>query len=186
VTFAYDTAGRLDYVDSSDGRTVDYVYDPTSGFLTGVTGVDAKTTTIEPDASGRVVKIIDPTGVVLVHNAYDLSGRVGLQVTPQGTTSFVYDKATRTTVVTQEDLGESITYTHDTLGRVVAITDETMASVTRVYDANGWLDVGEDRRGAQVLADFDARGNPQSVTDPKTGTSTIGYDTAERVDEIAV
>lgn len=113
VEFGYDLTGRLASVESSDGRAVSYGYDPTSGFLVEVVDVDGKSTEIVPDGSGRVEQIVDPTGIVLVDNTFDLSGRVKLQVTPQGTTSFVYDRDLRTTVVTQVEFGESITYTHD-------------------------------------------------------------------------
>lgn len=183
VDFVY-SGTRLASIESSDGREVSYQYHPTSGFLVGAVDPAGKTTVIEPDASGRVTAITDPTGVELVRNTFDLSGRVASQVTPQGTTTFAYDAPTRTTVVTHVELGESLTYAHDTLGRVLSVADDSAASMTRTYDADGWLATGEDRRGTTVLSDFDERGNPESITDPSIGEVTLGYDGEGRVDTI--
>lgn len=186
VEFSYNGTGRLEAIESSDGRNVTYTFGA-DGFLSGVVGVDGKLTVYEPDGSGRVVRIVDPTGVVLVENTYDMAGRVGSQLTPdEGTYNFVYDVETRTTWVTSVEADETLVYEHDSLGRVIRVIDPDAYQIERTYGVNGWLASGVDRRGAVLLADFDSAGNPQQVFDPKVGLVELTYDSSNRVETLAV
>ena len=181
LTFAYQSFGtpakaRLVSVTSSDGRSVGYGFN-TSAQMVSFTDAAGKVTTMVPDVTGTVKKLIDPTGVVLVDNTFDSLGRVQSQVTPTGTVTFNYLADFKTDVALTTPAGpETVRYTHDSLGRLISQQDPFTNSAAKSYDPlTGWLASGSTRSGQTVLSHFDANGNPESVTDPATGATTYTY-----------
>lgn len=179
LTFSY-TSRRLTGIDTSDGRGVDYGF--TNGELTSFTDAAGHSTTYGVDAEGKVTSITDAKGVVLVANVYSARDRVESQSTPEGTTTFAYDFLARTTTVTLQGLGEVLTYHHDELGRLVRVTDPDGKFMTQGYGTGGWMTSGVTRIGAETVMSFDGAGNPLTVADPASGTSTLTYDAQNRVE----
>ena len=175
-------------VDASDGRAVEYTFD-LEGFLAGVELPGALEWTYVNDAAGNVVEVMDPVGVTIVENTYDLLGRVVSQLTSTGAeTTFEYDMASRSVTVTGQDgptvLGSpaAVTYTYDADGRLVSISDPFGEAVSRTYDSSDRLTGAESRGGGETTIDRNAAGLPTEVTSPGSATPTeITYDGSNRV-----
>ncbi|HTN99157.1 MAG TPA: DUF6531 domain-containing protein [Microthrixaceae bacterium] len=179
VTFSY-TSGSLVGAATSDGRSVSYAYN-LAGDLVGVTDVSGGSTVYLVDASGRIEKITNPEGLVLVDNTYNTLGRVVSQTTPDSTSTFVYNYLARTTTVTLSGVSEVLTYHHDEFGRLVKITDPDGKSMEQGYGLGGWMTSGVSRLGGETVTSFDATGNPLTVLEPSGALTEYTYDSANRV-----
>lgn len=190
VTFAYGTSGasngKLISATSSDGRSVSYGYGGATSSLASVTNPAGKTTSYVTDASGKITKVTDATGVVVAQNTYDAtSERVSQQSTPLGTITFAYDFSTDNTTVTHVGLSQTVIYHHDSQGRVDKITDQTGAFLTRSYGPEGYPTVSQNQTGEQEVLGRNAKGLPLTMTDPEMGAVTFTYDASNRVTSIA-
>lgn len=112
LTFAYDTNGLSKITDAAgretvvevvggkvrkvtlpDGRYVGYGY--VNGLLTSVRDLRGKLWAYEYD-SGRLAKMVDPTGVATIQNTYNATtGRIATQIEPGNTTpaKYAWDEA---------------------------------------------------------------------------------------------
>lgn len=80
-------------------------YDP-AGNLTSGTDPTGAITHYELDATGRITKITDPDGVMVIQNTYGADGRVSHQSTASGAdTIFSYGDETGRTMVTDATTG---------------------------------------------------------------------------------
>lgn len=187
VRFAHDGNGRIIEARSYDGdqfdRAVTYAYD-SDGDLRSVAGADGAVTTYETDDRGRLLRIVDPTGVVKVDNAYDDRGRVVAQTTASGeTTTFDYGARSTTVAVTGDDgtapRTDTYSYTWDDRGYSTGLADPLGRSVSYQRDAAGNPVASTSRRGqdtgSSVERTFDEFGNLLTETRPGVGTSTYAY-----------
>jgi RHS repeat-associated protein len=204
LTLSYDLSGRLDAVTASDGRVVDYGYDANGFLATTLLPGDTATWTYGNDPVGQVETVTDPTGVVIVTNDYDASGRVVHQWDRNGAEStYSYDPATLTTTITDQVTSTSVELTYDTAGRLVSRSDTAGEVESRSYDDATNLIVETTTRGGGTIATArnadglpeeisrpgadpveityvpDGSNRVQSVTDHR-GTKTFTYDGAER------
>jgi len=74
VTYGYDYAGRRLWMQDGTGKT-QYVYEPSSGWLTKVTYPDSRTTQYQYDAQGNRTQLTDPFGIITVYK-YDQRNRL--------------------------------------------------------------------------------------------------------------
>jgi RHS repeat-associated protein len=180
LTFTHDTEGRVIEVSASAGNTVSYTYE--DGLLASATDQFGATTTFAYTPEGWLQKVTDPTGVVLVDNVFDVSGRVISQVGPDGgTTTFTYIDAEAVTAVWDSVTGTNLYYHHDALGKVTAIVDAYGNREERVYDEQGNPAGSLGRDNAQTIAEYDAHNNLLSSYEEGVGTSLFTYDSRNRV-----
>ncbi|MBI4245416.1 MAG: RHS repeat protein [Planctomycetes bacterium] len=101
VTYDYDALNQLDFKTySSDGSTVDYVY----------------------DMGSRLIDVVNSTGTI--HNDYDAVNRLTQVIYPDTkSVSYEYDANSNRTKLTYPDLTH-ITYEYDELNRLTDIKDQ--------------------------------------------------------------
>ena len=92
LSFNYDSSNRIADITDSMGRIVKYTYNA-NGVLETFTNTEGGVTRYEyVNNSSDLKKVIDPNGVVIAENTYDLYGRVIEQKRPDGTNlSFRYN-----------------------------------------------------------------------------------------------
>jgi RHS repeat-associated protein len=164
VTFAYDTAGRLESMADGAG-TETYTLD-NAGRVTQITrGTESFTYVYDNDGNVTSRKYPDTT----THTAtFDNDGRLATILSGGQTTSFTYDPAgnlTKTTLPTGNGNQEN-----------------------RVYDASGRITRVESLKGTTVTVranqTLDAAGNPTLIALTRgttTTNQTFAYDAADRV-----
>jgi len=183
TTHAYDSDGNLASTveprgnvpgaDPADFRT-SYAYDA-AGRLVRTTDPLGHATVSTYDAVGNLVSVRDPAGHVTGYT-HDAAGRVLTVTAPDlGVTSYAYDEAGN--LLTRRDAnGHAMSYRYDDAGQLVAETSpdpdgtgpRAPAVTSHAYDANG------NRRTLT-----DANGNATAA--PGDGTTTFGYDRANRL-----
>jgi RHS repeat-associated protein len=183
VLFSHDGAGRLSGVSSSTGRAVGYLFGAADERL-DVTDEYGGVTRFNFTLDGWVESIVDPAGVRVILNQYDVDGRVVSQIAPNGgITTFSYGTDAVTTVW-DSLTGTTLLYHHDQYGKVVAIADAFGMPVERLYDDQGNAAGGIARDGRQTTAVFDANDNLLSVTADGSGTTSYTYDVENRVTSV--
>jgi RHS repeat-associated protein len=156
------------------------------------------TTSIERDAQGRPVKVIDPLGGVTEY-AYDADGNLESITGPNGHQSTFtydaddeqikverpdgvveeteYDDAGRVTSQTDGDENET-TYVRNALEEPVETVDPLERTTTRIFDAAGHLESQDDPEGRTTTYDYDEDGRLTKVAySAEAGQDvTYGYD----------
>src|SRR5262249_10007502 len=121
LKFTYDAGGRRTQSIYQSGFTVDYTY----------------------DADGRLSKLTDGSGALIVLYTYDAAGRLARKDMGNGTyTTYTYDAAGNVLDLTNYPpdgaVNSRLDYTYDALGQ--AITETTLdGQWTYAYDAIGEL-----------------------------------------------
>jgi RHS repeat-associated protein len=203
TTFAYDD-GRLAAVTSPDGRTVAYGY--TDGLLTEVTDPRGETTRYGYDAEGRLDRITDANGDLVIANTYGEDGRVVEQV--DGTdarTTFTWDAETQTATMIDanggehrdvyadfalvervDPLGAATRYTYDDDFNLTAITDPLDRTTTMTYDPRGNIVevTGPEPSAVTETMTWTARNDLASRTDGLGNTTTLTYDESGLLREV--
>jgi len=186
-------------VASSDGRRAEYRYD---GADLVEVARPAGAVRYKCDAGGLVVEVHDADGTRLVHNTYDVEGRVLTQVSPLGRVTHFDYLGHLAVVVRDEHDGPRTLFRHDVLGRLVELTNAQGSRVLREHDQAGNLVRVVGPGGEETLQRFDGRGNliwarqasgaeesysydgqgrPTSRTDAAGATFQLSYDGDEVV-----
>ena len=139
-TYHFNSEGRhLRTLDTLTGA-VHYQFAYTSeGFLTTVTDLDGKVTTIERDANGNATAIVAPGGqrTTLIMEA---NGYLASVANPQNETVLFSYSAEGLMATMKDPAGNTHVFTHDALGRLSR--DEDPASgfktLARTEQSNGW------------------------------------------------
>lgn len=163
---AYDGVGNL--ISSTDplDHTTTFTYDARDR-LTATTDPLNHATTLAYDLSDQLLSQTDANSHVTGYG-YDNDGnRTSVTAPHGGMTSFVYDDAGNVSSRT-DPLGHVISYAYDGLDRVTSRTEPLGRTWTHTYDAVG--------NRTKVV---DANGNA-TPGDPNDGTTTYGYDPADR------
>lgn len=178
IAFAYDTLGRATQASNSDGMSIKYQYDG-AGSLVQLTYPDGTVLKRVYDKAGRLTRIEDGTGNVIVAYTFDLSGRRVRRELENGTyTIYTYNAGGRlTNLVNENSSGEvlsSFAYTYDAVGnRLTMVTTEGTHNYS--YDATGQLiGVTSSPGSSDVTYNYDALGNRTSVVDD---AGTTDYET---------
>ncbi|MBY0524350.1 MAG: pre-peptidase C-terminal domain-containing protein [Gemmataceae bacterium] len=149
ITMAYDAVTdlllRIDYV--TDGRFLEFTYDPTSQRRTQSVDQDGFTIQYLYDSLGRLSELRDLTGggagTLVVHYTYDLAGRLVQKDNGNGTyTTYAYDQAGQLlhliNYAPDDSINSRFDYTYDLLGRRIA-TSMLEGDWTYEYDTTGQL-----------------------------------------------
>ena len=186
LSFTY-AAGRLTQVTSATGRTVVYGYNGSS-VLTSVTVDGRLVQSIIPDGSGRLGQLNDPTGVVLMANTFDASGRVLSQSSAASSAvTFTYDSSAAdrdVTTMTDTVTGAVARFEFDKGGRLLRSVDPAGFASGSSYDVDGNRTATDTRTGDSSFAAFDSSGRPTQIVTDKAGSTGIVYDTFGRVSTI--
>jgi RHS repeat-associated protein len=177
VPFVRDASGRITKITDPLGHDYSYGYD-TSGNLASVTypGV-AQASQYTYDPHHLYLSGTDFRGNKLPTSTYDTNGR--LQTVTDGlgeTTSYAYNLATNTTVVTYPpDANGNVgtaAMVYDNYGLLLSSTDPLGHTTTNSYDPNHNLISVTDPLGHTNAYTYDLLGNRITSTYPQTATST--------------
>ena len=118
---------------------------------------------------------------------YDMAGNLTMHVAPEDQiTTYTYDKAGNVDTVVEPYNGNSntINYSYDPLNRLVqtkAVTNGSAVVVEKLtYDSVGNVTVRESGN-IKVTTDYDAAGNPTTITDGEGNTTKYTYDGSGRI-----
>ncbi|MGB2704716.1 MAG: RHS repeat-associated core domain-containing protein, partial [Chitinophagaceae bacterium] len=152
--------------------------------------------TINYDASNRIVKVTGPTGnqahfaydgmdnLTSVKNAlgyetkmsYDNRNRVkGTKDPDNNSAVYSYDGNGNVTSINLPN-GRSLNYTYDQLNRVTSINDATGTIGAYSYDKNNNITSYTNGTGATVTAIYDSLDRIKQITDPLGNSSSYTYD----------
>ncbi|MFN8635252.1 MAG: RHS repeat-associated core domain-containing protein [Chloroflexota bacterium] len=198
ITFTYDGSDRVTQARDNLGRTVTYEY--TSGYLTrvtdpagGVTEYTYDSYATAPSASGKLLTIKDPRGIVYLTNEYYADGRVKKQTQADTTTyQFAYTlNGASPPRVTQTDVtdprGNVRRVTFNGQRRVISDTAAlgTAQQQTVTYErraADSFILSVTDPINRRATFTYDGQGNVSSITElagtAQARTTTLTYEPA--------
>jgi RHS repeat-associated protein len=126
ATDEYDAISRLwrltnNLAETAADQTLEFGYNPASQIVSRIDSNDAyKSTTLDGPARNYSVNGLNQyTSVAGVTHTYDLNGNLTSHVTPDGTTSFVYDAENR---LVSASGAKNATLTYDPMGRLFEIS----------------------------------------------------------------
>ena len=201
VLYTRDSQDRITEVEDPEGNTVTYGY-TAAGDLQSATNRDGDTTWFTYTAEHFLQDIIDPSGVRVIRNFYDDSGRLVQQCDGEGgCVDLAYDPSLRQELRIDR-LGFASLITYDANGRVIEEQDEIGRTVQKGWDAGGNLidevrpsgatqthtysgvrrESTTDYAGCTDLILYDSAGRPTEVTDKNGDVRYTTYDAAGRLD----
>ena len=184
LSLGYTPSGLLAQVSTSTGRSLAYGYNP-SGAMVSVTLDGAVRSTITPDPNGRLGRLADGSGVVLMDNTFDGAGRVTGQTMAGGSpVTLAYDTTDpvlNVTTVTEPATSAVARFEYDKGGRLLRSVDPAGAVTTAQYDIRGNRTATATRAGATTQATYDSAGRVMQSVSSTIGQTTMTYDTAGRV-----
>lgn len=177
LTLTTNSEGQITEMRDALNRTLTLAY--TAGKLTSV--LDARGHTWRysyangPQLIGKVEG--DNTGI---EYGFDGDGRLARYTTPTGGEGyFAYDIYNRQSVWTTPVQADNL-YSFDVDGRLLRRIDSVGNQTTYQYQ-NGRLSSVEDARGGKASYTYDSRGNTTGITAPDNTTTTLTYDSNNRV-----
>ncbi len=135
ISMTRDAAGRITQITDPLSQTIDYTYDA-AGDLVSVTDRNGDTAQMTYLADHYLEDVIDPRGVRGTRSEFDDAGRL-IKIIDASGMELVFDRDldARREVVTDR-LGNARVLEYDARGNVVRQTDATGTSVSRIFDAN--------------------------------------------------
>ncbi len=157
LTIGYNAAGLIGSVQSSDGRTVTYNYDP-GKHLIGVTSFDGEVTQYGYQGGS---------------NAATKDALASITYADGSQNNFSYDSVGRLSATSQAGGASAVTYAYQVGG--VTLTDASGAATLYDYNGNGELIRIVDPLGNVSVATYDANFNLASATGPTGLTTSYSY-----------
>lgn len=201
MKFTYTDRNQLHSKTGFDGKTEEYIYDPTTsrlrsvrtgmkeirithspaGLLTRFEDEYGKAIQYEYDGAHNLTAIIDSAGRRTVL-AYDEKGRINRVISPDGSSqTYLYHVNGDLESVTDAN-GKSIKYTYDTGGNLVKITNQVGATEVMRYDESGNLIEHINAAGTRTKYTYNPFGQIASVEKGQPGNrTTFLYDTKGRL-----
>lgn len=190
-TYEYNTNGdKISETDpEGDKRTWGYNEDSqeTSTVSPNGNAEEAKpsewTTTTEPDAQGRIVKVTDPLGHETKY-AYDKNGNRESETDPMGhKTTYTYDADNELTKTEKPD--KTVTeVAYDGAGLIKTQTNPKKEKTEYVRNALEEVTEITDPNSGKTTKTYDPAGNLMSLVDSAKRTTSYGYDEANRLQTI--
>ena len=174
ISLDYDAADRLTKITYPGGRFLSFTYDA-GGRRTQSVDQDGFTVKYAFDATGRLSKLTDGAGSLIVEYAYDSVGRLSRKDLGNGTfTTFGYDAVGQLLSLVNQAPGGAVNsrfdYTYDAEGHRTSVTTADGTTAYR-YDLIGQLTQVALPGGRTIDYVYDAAGNRVSVTDG--GVTTV-------------
>ncbi|MGH7929520.1 MAG: hypothetical protein ACREQV_17160, partial [Candidatus Binatia bacterium] len=183
-TMTYDVKGNLLTSTDSVGATTIFTYEPVFNQVKTIRDPKGNTTTINYDANGNPIEIIDALGnrSEMIYDARGLltsvTSAVGTSV--QTTTRFTYDTKGNL-LTTTNPKGDVTTLAYDGAGNVFRSTDAENRVTEFAYDPRNRLITVLDADLKTTQYGYDAKGNLTQVTDAKNQMTTFAYDGRDRL-----
>lgn len=178
TAFTYDSAGNVESVSRPwlDGgghatamATTTYSYEAGHpGQVSSLTDARGKVWSYAYDSTGNRTAMTDPTGRVTRFGYDPITGWLETIVSPEGV-------AAGTTGGCTPPATGCTRFEHDAAGRVVAVVDPLGERSTRVFDANGNVDVSTDPDGHSTDFVYDAADQLVSVARADGSVETRTY-----------
>jgi RHS repeat-associated protein len=175
VTFTRDAEDRITAITDPMGNVYRYEYNA-AGDLVSVhmPGVEVPLR-YAYNADHYFLSAVDPRGNTIIEDTYYPDGRLLSETDALGNAFlYEYDLDTRTTILTNPDLG-TVTTVRDGYGNVVSRTDPLNQTTTYTYDANHNLLSYTDALSRTTCFTYDDKGNQTSTTDPLRNTRYTTY-----------
>ena len=181
LTIAYNTAGLIQSVTSSDGRTVDYLYDTSRDQLTQVTGFDGQSTKYGYDLTGgtdlavadALTSITNPDGTQQLFS-YEGSGLLAFSWQTGNANELTYNYGLGAVFVTNT-AGNISQFDYNEQGLLVKSIDPLGNVSFNTYNANFQLASTTAPTGLTQNFAYDGSGNLASTTDSLGGTDSFTY-----------
>lgn len=205
MKFTYTDKNLLHTKTGFDGKTEEYIHDPTTnklrsvregtkeiriiynsaGLLTRFEDVYGKAIQYEYDGAHNLTAIIDPAGRRTVL-AYDQKGRINRVISPDGSAQgYLYHVNGDLKSITDVN-GKGIEYTYDTRGNLVKITNQVGATEVMRYDESGNVIEHINAAGTRTKYTYNLFGQIASVEKGQPGNrTTFLYDTKGRLAAIS-
>jgi RHS repeat-associated protein len=177
LAFAYDGQLRVTSITNQTGAVWRYFYDET-GRLVREQDFDGRVQSYRFDAAGRLVAQTNGAGETIDY-VRDEFGKVVQQRTPEGITTYTYDRVGNLRHVIGP--GAELTYERDARGRILAETCNG-ATVTSAYDVLGRRTRRVTPSNAESVWEYDGRDRP-TLLRTAGRTVTFAYDEAGRETE---
>ena len=169
----YDGFGRLTSQTDANGETSTLSWDDTKGVLVSQTDALQHATTMETDALGRIVAVIDPAETRMEVTWDDRDRITAAQSSFGNVIAIRYDEAGRQTEMTTPRGATRTDY--DAAGRPVAITDVLGNTIRTEYDEAGNAVLRIDARGSRTTTTYDPLGRVMTMVDPLGQLWSYGY-----------
>jgi RHS repeat-associated protein len=166
----YDANGNLTQLTHFNGKTTTYAYDQLNRLTTRTPDPTLVTEpvvsyTYTPTGKHATTTVTTATASVTTSYAYDALDRLTAKVTPEGTLNYTYDASGRVASISSSNVhGASVSYTYDSLNRLSTVVDNN-------------LPAGQNT----TTYAYDSASNLVTVTYPNQLTSTIQYDSLNRL-----
>ena len=157
-TYSYDTNDILTGINYASGKTDSYSYSNLSVSATK----DGITKTTTKDATGKVVSVTDPAGVITYNLRAD--GQPSSIVAPGNVTT---------------------SFTYDIYGRQLTLVDPSSGTITYTYDARGNLNSETDARGKIINTNYDDYNRIAQKEIVGEFTTTYGYNTDGQLETVS-
>ncbi|WP_316670632.1 DUF6531 domain-containing protein [uncultured Propionibacterium sp.] len=180
-----DQRTRIAALVASDGRRVDYAYDP-AGRLVAAQTTGGGTRRYEWNEQGLIARVVDPDGVVEVENTYNYRGQVTSQRSAFGRVSHYTYLPGNITQVADGDGGRANTWIHDQRGRLVGMIDTDGNRQSIGWDRWGNRVQVTGRDGAMTVCRYDGLGRLVTRLEASGARSDYEWDGLDRVVRVTV
>jgi RHS repeat-associated protein len=206
-TRSYDATGNLISLTDYNGKTTTYTYDALNRLLSRIPDPSLpdvpETFTYTP--TGKRATMTDASGTTTY--TYDNLDRLITKATPQGTLTYMYDRAGNVaSMQSSNPHGVSAAYTYDNLNRLATVVDNNLPTgqntTTYTYDPVSNLATATYPNGLQSTFVYDdlnrlrslngyqyqlgPTGNRTGATEPSGRTLTWSYDGIYRLTQEAI
>ena len=179
-------------------RVISFEYEPVFNQITKITDAKLNDTTLDYDANGNLIEIIDTalTNTAMAYGDASCPGQVtsmtrALGLAEEATVTFTYDPVTCNLTTTTDPLLNPATLAYDAAGNVVSVTDALLRETRLDYDDLNRVVTSIDATNSDptppcgvsgvTCFDYDAGGNLITLTDANGGVTDFFYDERERV-----
>ena len=205
----YDTMQNATSITNPNGETIYYEYDQYNR-ITRTTDEEGHATTYRHDPNGNVISVTSPEGAQ-IKITYDALNREKSIIEPDGTTTKLsYDQLGNITEVTdalgnttkrEYDLASQLTTITDPLGNQTKLTYTPLRQIETIENAKGHIQTYNYYPGGRLKSitmpaadentpnaatqtyEYNKNGQVSKVTDAMGNTTTIIYDSLDRVIE---
>ena len=179
LTIAYNAAGLIQSVTTSDGRTVSYGYDPTDHYLVSVQGYSGGTTLYEYITGPNLALANALTAIAFPDGTqedftYDSIGQLASMSLGDGTGQLGFSYSGGEVIVT--DAADDVSsYYYDDEGDLVKYVDPLGNVYFGTYNSVGQITSVTGPTGLEESFTYDGNGNLVSETNPLDQTTNFTY-----------